>query len=152
MKIAIGSDHAGLRLKRAIQQYLDDQGHEVIDFGPKTEESVDYTDYVFFVAEAVARGDAALGIFACGSGLGPAIAANKVPGISAVTCHDVFSARSSRRDNNANVLTMGERVIGLGAAMEVLKVWLAEPFSGAERHSRRNNAIHQRAETYRGSI
>jgi ribose 5-phosphate isomerase B len=149
MRIAIGSDHAGLNLKRAIQQLLAERGHEVLDLGPQTADPVDYPDYALRVAEAVARGEAELGIFPCGSGLGPCIAANKVPGIRAVTCHDVYSAKSSRRDNNANVLTMGERVIGLGAALEVVKAWLDEPYSGAERHQRRLDKIAAAEERFR---
>jgi ribose 5-phosphate isomerase B len=141
MKIAIGSDHAGLNLKRAIKELLHEQGHEVRDHGTDTPESVDYPVYALRVARAVASREADLGIFPCGSGLGPAIAANKVRGIRAVTCHDVYSAKSSRRDNNANVLTLGERVIGIGAALEVVKAWLAEPYSGAERHQRRIDQI-----------
>lgn len=141
MKIAISNDHAGPHLKAAILQYLEDAGHEVLDLGPRQEGAVDYPDFVLPVAEAVAKGTAELGIFACGSGLGPAIAANKVPGVRAVTCHDVYSARSSRRDNDANLLTMGERVIGIGAALEVVKTWIDEPFSGADRHQRRIDKI-----------
>lgn len=141
MKIAIGSDHAGLNLKRAIQKLLVEEGHELVDYGTNGSDPVDYPVFALQVAEAVARGEADLGIFPCGSGLGPAIAANKVPGVRAVTCHDVYSARSSRRDNNANVLTMGERVIGIGAALEVVRAWISEPFSGAERHQRRLDQI-----------
>jgi ribose 5-phosphate isomerase B len=141
MKIAIGSDHAGVHLKAALKQMLTEAGHEVQDFGSFDETPVDYPDYVLQVAEAVARGDAELGVFPCGSGLGPAIAANRVPGIRAVTVHDVYSARSSRRDNDANLLCMGERVIGIGAALEVLKAWIAEPYSHAERHQRRIDKI-----------
>jgi ribose 5-phosphate isomerase B len=141
MKIAIGNDHAGVNLKAAISDYLVESGFEVIDLGPNGSASVDYPDFVFPVADSVAAGNVDLGIFACGSGLGPAIAANKVPGVRAVTCHDVFSARSSRRDNDANVLTMGERVIGIGAALEVIKVWVNEPFSQADRHQRRIDKI-----------
>ncbi len=141
MKIAIGSDHAGLNLKRAIHKALEEAGHEVRDFGTDDTAAVDYPDYVVRVAQAVVSQEAELGIFACGSGLGPAIAANKVPGIRAVTVHDVYSARSSRRDNNANLLTMGERVIGIGSALEVVKTWIAEPYSGADRHQRRLDKI-----------
>ena len=141
MRIAIGSDHAGLNLKRAIKELLHEQGHEVREHGTDSPESVDYPLYALKVARAVAAGEADLGIFPCGSGLGPAIAANKVRGIRAVTCHDVYSAKSSRRDNNANVLTMGERVIGVGAALEVVRAWLAEPYSGAQRHQRRLDQI-----------
>jgi len=141
MKIAIANDHAGVQLKGAIKEYLVAAGHEVQDLGPDGTEAVDYPDYVFPVADAVVSGAADLGIFACGSGLGPAIAANKIPGVRAVTCHDVFSARSSRRDQNANLLTMGERVIGIGAALEVVRVWVDEPFSGTDRHQRRLDKI-----------
>lgn len=148
MKIAIANDHAGVKLKEAIRGYLAEAGHEVLDLGPDGLSAVDYPDYVFPVAEAVASGGVDLGIFACGSGLGPAIAANKIPGVRAVTCHDVFSARSSRRDNNANVLTMGERVIGVGAAIEVVKAWIEEPFSGADRHQRRIDKITEAENTY----
>lgn len=141
MKVAIASDHAGINLKRAVKEFLTDCGHEVLDFGPQSDDPVDYPDFAERVAEAVARGDVDLGIFPCGSGLGPCIAANKVPGIRAVTCHDVYSARSSRRDNNANVLTMGERVVGLGLALEVVRAWIDEPYSAAERHQRRLEKI-----------
>jgi ribose 5-phosphate isomerase B len=141
MKIAIGSDHAGLNLKRAIKRLLADEGHEVVDFGTDSDEAVDYPDFAFPVAEAVARREVDLGIFPCGSGLGPCIAANKVPGIRAVTCHDVYSARSARRDNDANLLTMGERVIGIGVALEVVKAWVTEPYTGVERHQRRIDKI-----------
>lgn len=149
MRIAIGSDHAGVNLKRAIREYLLEAGHEVRDLGTDGTESVDYPEYALRVALAVAEGEADLGIFPCGSGLGPAIAANKVPGIRAVTCHDVYSARSSRRDNDANLLTMGERVIGVGAALEVVRAWLGESFSGAERHQRRLDQITAAEERFR---
>ena len=141
MKIVIANDHAGVNLKRAVKDCLIEWGHDVMDIAPVIEGPVDYPPHAIALAETVARGEAELGIFLCGSGIGPGIAANKVPGIRAVTCHDVYSARSSRRDQNANVLTMGERVIGIGAALEVLKVWVAEPWSGAERHQRRLDQI-----------
>ena len=150
MKIAIGSDHAGQNLKRAIVEFLQGAGHEVRDFGAYGTDAVDYPDYVAQVARAVVNEDAELGIFACGSGLGPAIAANKVHGIRAVTVHDVYSARSSRRDNNANLLTMGERVIGAGAALEVVKAWINEPYSNQERHQRRVEKITALEEASRG--
>jgi len=149
MRIAIGSDHAGVNLKRAIKEYLLEAGYEVRDLGTDGTESVDYPEYALRVAVAVVEGEADLAIFPCGSGLGPAIAANKVPGIRAVTCHDVFSARSSRRDNDANMLTMGERVIGVGAALEVVRAWLGESFSGGERHRRRLDQISAAEERFR---
>lgn len=148
MKIAIGSDHAGFRLKQAIKKLLTEAGHEVVDFGTDSTESVDYPVFALKVARAIAGGAVERGIFPCGSGLGPAIAANKVKGVRAVTCHDVYSARSSRRDNDANMLTMGERVIGIGAAEEVVKAWLAEPFSGADRHRRRLDQIAETEEKW----
>lgn len=141
MTIAIANDHAGRNLKQAIQALLPQLGHEVLDLGPEGLGSVDYPVYTLLLAQAVADGRAELGIFLCGSGLGPAVAANKVRGIRAVTCHDVYSAKSARRDNNANVLTMGERVIGIGAALEVVKAWVNEPWSGEERHQRRLDQI-----------
>jgi ribose 5-phosphate isomerase B len=141
MTIAVANDHAGCKLKQAVHDLLQQLGHQVLDLGPDGEGSVDYPLYALPVAHAVAEGRAELGIFLCGSGLGPAVAANKVRGIRAVTCHDVYSAKSSRRDNNANVLTMGERVIGVGAALEVVKAWLNEPWSGEERHQRRLDQI-----------
>lgn len=150
MTIAMGSDHAGLNLKQAIKEYLVDRGHEVLDFGPESPDSVDYPEYTHRVALAVADGRAELGIFPCGSGLGPCIVANKVPGIRAVTCHDTFSARCSRRDNAANILTMGERVVGVGLALEVVRVWIEEPFSGVERHRRRVDQITEIESGYRG--
>jgi ribose 5-phosphate isomerase B len=148
MRIAIGSDHAGVNLKRAIKQLLHELGHEVTDFGTDGTEPVDYPVYTLRVAEAVAAGEFDLGIFPCGSGLGPAIAANKVPGIRAVTCHDVFSAKSARKDNDANMLTMGERVIGIGHALEVVKAWVNEPFSGVDRHQRRIDQITEAEQKY----
>ena len=141
MTIAIASDHAGRQLKRAILELLLTEGHAVLDYGPEADGPVDYPDYTLLVAEAVASGEAELGIFPCGSGLGPCITANKVAGIRAVTCHDVYSARCSRRDNNANVLTMGERVIGIGSALEVVRIWINEPYGGVERHQKRLDKI-----------
>lgn len=148
MLIALASDHAGMRLKLALKTLLVELGHEFVDHGADGDAPVDYPVYTFRLAEAVGTGAADLGIFTCGSGLGPAIAANKVPGVRAVTCHDVYSARSSRRDNNANVLCMGERVIGVGVALEVARVWLAEPFSHAERHQRRLEMIDEAMRRY----
>lgn len=141
MKIAIGNDHAGLNLKRAILRLLAEEGHEVLDLGTNDPQPVDYPLIAVKVAEAIVSGEVDLGIFPCGSGLGPAIVANKVKGIRAVTCHDPWSARVSREHNNANMLTLGERVIGEGVALDVVRAWIAEPFSGAERHQRRLDQI-----------
>ena len=107
MKIAVGSDHAGYRLKGEVAALIQELGHEVSDLGTHSEESVDYPDFAVKVARAVTGGEADLGILVCGTGLGMAIAANKVKGIRAVTCGDTFSARASREHNDANVLCIG---------------------------------------------
>ena len=134
--IAIGSDHAGLNLKKAIIKRLEELNIEYKDFGTYTPDSTDYPKYAQAVAEAVANGECEKGIITCGTGIGVSIAANKVKGIRAAICHDVFSAKACREHNDANILTMGERVIGLGAAIEVLNAWLGTEFLGG-RHDRR---------------
>ena len=136
MKIAIGSDHAGYRLKQELAGYLGELAPEVLDMGVAGEEPVDYPDFALAVALAVARGQADLGILVCGTGLGMAIAANKVPGIRAVTCSDTFSARCSREHNDANVLCIGARVVGSGVAKDIVATWLSAGFLGG-RHERR---------------
>ncbi|MBI2914335.1 MAG: ribose 5-phosphate isomerase B [Firmicutes bacterium] len=140
MRIAIGADHAAFRLKTELKSLLDDLGHEVQDFGTYTEDPVDYPDIAGQVAEAVAGGECERGILVCGTGIGMCIAANKVRGIRAAQCHDTLSARLSREHNDANVLTMGARVIGTGLAREILDIWLATPFAGG-RHERRVRKI-----------
>ncbi|MCL6454666.1 MAG: ribose 5-phosphate isomerase B [Alicyclobacillus sp.] len=140
MKVAIASDHAGFHLKQHLTAALQAWGVAFEDLGTFDEQSVDYPDYGRKVAEAVAAGQFDRGVLVCGTGLGMAITANKTPGIRAVTAHDVFSARMSRAHNDANVLTMGERVIGPGLAEEVLRVWLDTPFEGG-RHQRRVDKI-----------
>ena len=140
MKIAIGSDHAGFRLKEIVKNFLKTKNIEVEDFGTYTEESVDYPDYAFKVGEAVARKDFDFGILICGSGIGMSIAANKVKGIRAALCNDLYSAHVSREHNNANILCMGGRVIGEEVAKEIVSVWLNAKFEGG-RHERRVNKI-----------
>ncbi len=140
MIIAIGSDHAGFELKEDIKQYLIELGHQVIDYGTNSSEMIDYPDIVFRLAEDVVQEKAERGIVCCGTGVGVAIAANKVPGIRAANCHDTFSARSSREHNDANILTLGGRVIGKGLAREIIKVWLESQFLGG-RHQRRLNKV-----------
>lgn len=137
MNIAVGSDHAGLNLKREAVALLKEMSIEVEDFGCYDAEPADYPDVARPVAEAVARGAFDRGILICGTGIGMSIAANKVKGIRAALCHDTFSARSSLEHNNANVLCMGERIIGVGAAMDVVRSWVGARFSGEERHVRR---------------
>lgn len=148
MRIALGSDHGGFHLKAAIKAYLDEQGIASDDFGTYSAESVDYPDYARKVAEAVVRGEYDRGILCCGTGIGVCIAANKVPGIRAALCHDTFSARAAREHNDANILTLGERVIGPGLALEIVAAWLAAEFSGG-RHARRVEKIAAMENYYR---
>ncbi|CAG5091383.1 MAG: ribose 5-phosphate isomerase B [Thermobacillus sp.] len=141
MKIAIGADHAGFRLKDEIVPLLKELGHEVEDFGCDCSQSVDYPDYAIPVCERVVKGEADRGILICGTGIGMSIAANKVPGIRCALVHDLFSAKATREHNDSNVLAMGERVIGPGLAQEIVRVWLETPFSQGERHVNRVNKV-----------
>lgn len=137
MKIAIGADHAGYRLKDDIIKVIESLGHEVTDLGCDCADSVDYPDYSLPVCELVASGKADRGILICGTGIGMSIAANKYPGIRCALVHDTFSAKATREHNDTNVLAMGERVIGPGLAAEIVEIWLTTEFSGAERHQKR---------------
>lgn len=143
MEIALGSDHAGFNLKEAVKSMLDDLGHTYVDLGCESTESVDYPDFAFAVADAVAQGRFPQGILVCGSGIGMCMVANKVPGIRAALCHDTFSARGARAHNNANILCMGERVIGLGLAREIVSAYLTTDFEGG-RHARRLEKMRHR--------
>ena len=136
MKIALGSDHAGFEYKEAIAAHLKNLGYTVIDFGAYSSLSTDYPVFIIPAAEAVVRGDAKRAIVLGGSGNGEAIASNKVKGIRCALCWSKETAELSRRHNNANVLSMGQRVIPLALALEIVDVWLATPFDGA-RHARR---------------
>ncbi|NLI13997.1 ribose 5-phosphate isomerase B [Pelotomaculum propionicicum] len=140
MKIALGCDHGGYRLKEEIAAHLKDSGIEYSDFGTFSEDPVDYPDLALKIAEAVQKGDFDRGVLCCGTGIGVAITANKVPGIRAAQCHDTFSARASREHNDANILTMGGRVIGPGLARDIIDVWLESEFTGG-RHARRVDKI-----------
>ncbi|SHM68008.1 ribose 5-phosphate isomerase B [Caldanaerovirga acetigignens] len=140
MKIAVASDHGGFGLKEEIIKFLEEKGIEYEDMGTFSEEPVDYPDIAFKLAEAVARGEYDRGILICGTGIGVTIAANKVKGIRAALCHDVYSAKMSRLHNNANVLTMGGRVIGPGLAKAIVEEWLKAEFEGG-RHKRRIDKI-----------
>lgn len=140
MKVAIGCDHGGYQLKEEIKRYLQDTGIEYTDFGTYSEDSCDYPDYAKLVAEAVAAGQYTRGILICGTGIGMSIAANKVPGIRAALCHDCFSAKATREHNDSNILCMGERVVGRGLAMEIVKIWLSAEFTGG-RHQKRVDKI-----------
>lgn len=142
MNIALGSDHGGFNLKNLVKQHLEEKGIHYKDFGCFTCESVDYPDVAYPVARAVASGEFDAGILICGTGIGVSIVANKVPGVRAALCHDCFSAKASREHNDANVLAMGERVIGPGLALQIVDTWLDSKFSGG-RHARRVNKIMQ---------
>ncbi|EXX87383.1 ribose 5-phosphate isomerase [Paenibacillus darwinianus] len=141
MKIAIGADHGGFRLKDDIVTFLKELGHEVEDFGCDCDQSVDYPDYAVPVCDAVVEGKADRGILVCGTGIGMSIAANKIPGIRCALVHDMFSAQATRDHNDSNVLAMGERVIGPGLAEEIVKIWVGTEFSNGERHIGRLNKV-----------
>ena len=141
MKVAIGCDHGGINLKPVLVDYLQKNGFEFKDFGTNGTESVDYNDYALAVSESVAKGECDLGILICGTGIGMSIMANKVKGIRCGHCHDVFSAKMTRLHNNANVLALGERVVGPGLMVEIVDAFLNTEFSHDERHERRVNKI-----------
>jgi ribose 5-phosphate isomerase B len=140
MKVVIGSDHAGFELKGHLSAELGRLGHEVADLGTNSTEAVDYPPICAAVARTVACGDADRGIVLGGSGQGEQIAANKVHGIRAALCNDLYTARLSREHNDANVLSMGGRIVAFGLATEILELWLATPFEGG-RHQRRLDQI-----------
>lgn len=134
--VALGSDHAGFRLKEELRAFLSERGYAVRDFGCRSPDPVDYPDIAAAVARAVAAGEAWRGIVVDAVGVGSAIAANKVVGVRAAPCHDVSSARSSREHNDANVLALGAGLVGPALAREIVEVWLAAVFAGG-RHARR---------------
>ena len=140
MKIAISSDHGGNNLRKEIMALLDELNISYEDFGPTTNDSVDYPDYARPVAEKVAAGEFDRGILICGTGIGISIAANKVKGVRCALVHDVFSAKATRCHNDSNILAMGERVIGPGLAREIVMAWLNTEFEGG-RHIRRIEKI-----------
>jgi ribose 5-phosphate isomerase B len=142
MLVGISSDHGGFHLKSEIVRLVEELGHTCDDLGPHDPGAVDYPDYAQKVAAAVAEGLFDRGILVCGTGQGMAITANKVKGIRAAVCQDAYSARMSREHNGANVLCLGERVVGTGLAAEIVKTWLETEFSGEDRHSRRVAKIH----------
>lgn len=143
--IALGSDHAGLPLKREIIKYLEARHLEYKDYGTYTEESCDYPDFGEAVARAVASGECGRGLLFCGTGVGISIAANKVRGIRAVVCSEGYSAEMSRRHNDANILALGARVVGPGLAEHIVDLWLNTEFEGG-RHARRVDKLNRIAE------
>lgn len=140
MMVAVGADHGGFELKNSVLDTLTELGHEVVDLGCNGPESVDYPDFAEKVAGGVSDGSFDRGILICGTGIGMSIAANKFPNVRAALCHNLFTARLSREHNDANLLTMGERVIGKGIAQEMVKVWMETEFEGG-RHEKRVNKI-----------
>lgn len=140
MRVAIGADHAGFLLKEHLKGTLERLGHTVIDLGTDSEASTDYPPICFAVGRTVMDGKADRGIVLGGSGQGEQIAANKVPGVRAALCNDLFTARLSREHNDANVLAMGGRIVAFGLADTILALWLDTPFEGG-RHQRRLDQI-----------
>lgn len=136
MKIVLASDHGGYNLKEEMKKHLIESGYEVEDFGTHSLDSVNYPDYGKKVGMAIAKGEFEKGILFCGTGIGISLAANKVKGIRAAVVSDVFSARMSRAHNNANILSLGERVVGKGLATEIIDAWLATEFEGGRHEAR----------------
>lgn len=137
MRVAVGSDHAGVELKSAIKASLSGERHEVVDVGTSSMEPVDYPDYAEAVGTALREHRADRGIIVCGSGVGASMAANRIPGIRAGLCHDTYSAHQGVEHDDMNVLTLGARVIGPEPAYECCLAFLGATFSGEERHRRR---------------
>jgi len=142
MKIAVASDHRGIRVKEQILAQLQELGHAAEDYGPSGDESVDYPDYARKVAAAVSSGALDRGILICGTGMGMCIAANKFPNVRAVTCHDDFTAEMSRRHNDANVMCVSADLLGERLLTRIVETWLAADFEGG-RHQRRVDKIRE---------
>ena len=139
--IAIGSDHGGFALKKALMEHLDKRGLAYKDYGTYSEASCDYPQYAKAVANAIVSGECERGILICGTGIGVSITANKIPGIRAALCSDCFSAEATRQHNDANILCMGARVVGEGLALKIADTFLDTPFANDERHKRRISMI-----------
>lgn len=136
MKVAIGCDHGGIDLKNIVKSILVELGHDVDDQGCNSTDSVDYPDFAKSVSTLVKAGECQCGILICGTGIGMSMAANRIPGIRAALCNEMFSAKMSREHNNANILCLGARVIGSGLAAEIVRTWMTSEFAGG-RHQRR---------------
>ncbi len=139
--IGIGSDHGGYELKQEIMKHLKDRNIEYKDFGTNSMDSCDYPVYAKKVARAILDGECDKGILICGTGIGISITANRMKGIRAALCHDCFSAEETRSHNNANILALGGRVVGVGHALKIVDTFLDTPFSTDERHNRRITLI-----------
>lgn len=145
MKIAVGADHAGFELKQELATHLRELGHEIVDVGTASAQRTDYPIWGARAARVVAQGDAEFGIIACGSGIGISMAANKVPGVRCVVCTEPYSAQMARRHNNANMLALGGRFVGVDMAKAIVDAFLAAQFEGG-RHTERV-ALFARLET-----
>jgi RpiB/LacA/LacB family sugar-phosphate isomerase len=142
MRLAIGTDHAGYDFKEALKAALHSLGHEIVDLGAHNKERCDYPDFALSVSRAVLSGQAQAGVLICGTGIGMSIAANKVKGIKAALCHDLFTARMSREHNDANIIVLPARMIAVDYAIEMMKVWVAAEYQGA-RHQGRLDKIRE---------
>ena len=140
MKIAVACDHGGINLKNEVIKYLKDNGYEYKDYGTNSCDSCDYPDFALPAAEAVSFGECDKGIIICSTGIGVSMVANKVPKVRCAHCHDCYCAEFTRRHNDANVLAMGEKVIGTGYALKIVETFLATEFEGG-RHQRRVDKI-----------
>ena len=142
MKISLAADHNGFDLKREISDQLENEGHEVIDVGPHSHDPLDdYPDYAKKLADSVSRGESLRGIMICGSGVGASVASNKVKGIRAAVCHDIYSAHQGVEHDDMNVLCLGSRIVGSEVARELVKAFIAAEYTGEERHQRRLDKV-----------
>ncbi|MDE6105066.1 MAG: ribose 5-phosphate isomerase B [Clostridia bacterium] len=147
MKIALACDHGGLNLKKEIIKHLKENGYEYADFGTNSTDSCDYPDFALPAAEAVAKGECDKGIVVCSTGIGVSIVANKVHGVRCAHCHDSYCAEFTRRHNDANVLALGEKVVGVGYALKIVETFLTTAFEGG-RHQRRVDKISEIEKKY----
>jgi ribose 5-phosphate isomerase B len=137
MRVTLGSDHAGFELKQILSRHLEQNGHQVIDIGTNSAEPVDYPDYAEKLALSLLRGDSERGVLICGSGVGASVAANKIPGIRAGLCHDIYSAHQGVEHDDVNVLVLGARIIGPELAKDLALAFLNARYTNEERHRRR---------------
>ena len=142
MKIGIGNDHSAVEMKFAIKKYLEEMGHEVVNYGTDSTESCDYPEYGEKVGRAVAAGEVDCGVLICGTGVGISLAANKVKGVRAAVCSDVTTAHLVKEHNNANIIAFGARIVGIEKAKDIVKAYLNAEFQGG-RHEKRIAMIHE---------
>ena len=137
MKVAVGSDHAGFLLKQDVAALLRKDGHAVVDVGTDSTEAVDYPDFAEALGQAILDGRAERGVLVCGSGVGASVAVNKLPGIRAAICHDIYSAHQGVEHDDMNVLVLGGRIVGPAVVPELVRAFVGAQFTGEERHARR---------------